>query len=119
MYVEVNSSFDVTRLSPGLECYSVLPGRIVAVQDRTSLAIVFLRPSGDLTCDCPEAQRGGTCDHVCALRAGLWARLSLLPRGRSLVLRTQEWCARKDSTSPVCSGFPSSTERTVYHCTAP
>jgi len=91
--LEVNQTFDTRQLPSHLDCYSMLAGYVVAIQGqhRPYLAI-FDQETGRITCDCDQSQWYGTCDHLRALSAGLWPRLSLLSEDSSLITCTRAWC---------------------------
>lgn len=96
--MQVGPNFPCDRLSPGEECYSPLPGRMVLVQGTGIPALVFYR--GDrLICDCPEAQMNdGDCRHTWALQGGLWSHVFMCPRGHGVVTSTRDWLPRRGHT---------------------
>jgi hypothetical protein len=89
--VEVSSWFDATQVLSDLECYTLLAERVVVAQSGFDLATIIYQSDERLLCDCPRFRQTGECGHVQALGAGLWGRLR---RGRSLLVRTRDWCKR-------------------------
>lgn len=105
--IEVGPDFPCDHLSPGEECYFRLPGRMVMVQGTGIPALVLYR-GGRLICDCPEAQRnGGECQHTRALQGGLWAHVSICPRGHGIMTSTRDWLRKRGHTRPLLlAGVP-------------
>ena len=61
---EVGPRFNARQLPPHLECYTMLPGRMVVVQNSVHLILVICQPPGRLICDCAHFVWKRNCPHA-------------------------------------------------------